>query len=87
MGWVCRSERLQGQAAARRGFCCCWISRIRCRPAASPPHRPTAVHLCFICVLHLANEHGLAIQGTPTLDHLAITQVPPMAAGSSDANR
>ncbi|MED6181093.1 hypothetical protein PIB30_016431 [Stylosanthes scabra] len=30
-------------------------------------------HLCFICLLHLANEKGLSIQGFPSLDDLAIS--------------
>ncbi|KAJ8442946.1 hypothetical protein Cgig2_019519 [Carnegiea gigantea] len=29
-------------------------------------------HLCFICLLHLANEHGLRIQGSANLDDLGI---------------
>ncbi|KAJ9560987.1 hypothetical protein OSB04_006147 [Centaurea solstitialis] len=29
-------------------------------------------HLCFICVLHLANEHGLSIHGCANLDDLTI---------------
>ncbi|KAL2245723.1 UNVERIFIED_CONTAM: Condensin complex subunit 2 [Sesamum indicum] len=29
-------------------------------------------HLCFICLLHLANEHGLRILGCPSLDDLSI---------------
>ncbi|VVA17574.1 PREDICTED: condensin complex [Prunus dulcis] len=29
-------------------------------------------HLCFICLLHLANEHGLSILGTTNLDDLSI---------------
>ncbi|CAI9090105.1 OLC1v1024796C1 [Oldenlandia corymbosa var. corymbosa] len=29
-------------------------------------------HLCFICLLHLANEHGLRIQGCANLDDLTI---------------
>ncbi|XP_060188895.1 condensin complex subunit 2 [Lycium barbarum] len=29
-------------------------------------------HLCFICLLHLANEHGLRIQGCVGLDDLSI---------------
>ncbi|KAK4492816.1 hypothetical protein RD792_000141 [Penstemon davidsonii] len=29
-------------------------------------------HLCFICLLHLANEHGLEIQNCATLDDLSI---------------
>ena len=32
-----------------------------------------SVHMCFICVLHLANEHGLAIKGVPALDDMRIT--------------
>lgn len=31
-----------------------------------------SVHLCFICLLHLANEHGLSVQGTQQLDHLTV---------------
>ncbi|XP_027348230.1 condensin complex subunit 2 [Abrus precatorius] len=29
-------------------------------------------HLCFICLLHLANEKGLSIQSFPNLDDLAV---------------
>ncbi|KAF5481033.1 hypothetical protein F2P56_001724 [Juglans regia] len=29
-------------------------------------------HLCFICLLHLANEHGLSIHGRTSLDDLSI---------------
>uniref|UniRef100_A0A5B7B5P1 Condensin complex subunit 2 n=1 Tax=Davidia involucrata TaxID=16924 RepID=A0A5B7B5P1_DAVIN len=29
-------------------------------------------HLCFICLLHLANEHGLSIHGCANLDDLSI---------------
>ena len=35
-----------------------------------------SVHLCFICVLHLANEHGLVIQGASDLCQLVIGNVP-----------
>ena len=35
-----------------------------------------SVHLCFICVLHLANEHGLVVQGAPELNQLIIGNVP-----------
>ena len=31
-----------------------------------------SVHLCFICLLHLANEHGLSVQGTSKLDQLTV---------------
>ncbi|GFY99154.1 hypothetical protein Acr_13g0005550 [Actinidia rufa] len=33
-------------------------------------------HLCFICLLHLANEHGLSVRGCANLDDLTI-HVPP----------
>ena len=33
-----------------------------------------SVHMCFICVLHLANEHGLAIKGVPSLDELHVSR-------------
>lgn len=29
-------------------------------------------HLCFICLLHLANEHGLSIHGSADLEDLSI---------------
>ena len=35
-----------------------------------------SVHLCFICVLHLANEHGLVIEGVQELNQLIISNVP-----------
>ncbi|XP_068666987.1 condensin complex subunit 2-like isoform X2 [Aristolochia californica] len=31
-----------------------------------------SVHLCFICLLHLANEHSLSIRDSTTLDELLI---------------
>lgn len=34
-----------------------------------------SVHMCFICVLHLANEHGLAIVGQEGMDELMIGNV------------
>lgn len=40
-----------------------------CRAAATSDISP---HLCFICLLHLANEHGLTINGCPNLDDLSI---------------
>ena len=48
-------------------------------PIPAPPP-PAAVHLCFICVLHLANEHGLVINSVPDLDQLLISNVPSGAA-------
>jgi len=35
-----------------------------------------SVHLCFICLLHLANEHGLSIHDSPGLDQLSIDNLP-----------
>ncbi|KAF8391580.1 hypothetical protein HHK36_023886 [Tetracentron sinense] len=40
-----------------------------CRAAATKDISP---HLCFICLLHLANEHGLKICDCPCLDDLQI---------------
>ncbi|KNA14477.1 hypothetical protein SOVF_107220 [Spinacia oleracea] len=34
--------------------------------------RDISPHLCFICLLHLANEHGLRIQGCTNMDDLSI---------------
>lgn len=34
--------------------------------------RDLSVHVCFICMLHLANEHTLRITGAPSLDSLAV---------------
>lgn len=41
-----------------------------CRAAASI--QEISPHLCFICLLHLANEHGLRIQDNANLDDLTI---------------
>ncbi|XP_027064801.1 condensin complex subunit 2-like [Coffea arabica] len=41
-----------------------------CRAASSV--RDISPHLCFICLLHLANEHGLWIHGSANLDDLSI---------------
>ncbi|KAK4789301.1 hypothetical protein SAY86_020620 [Trapa natans] len=38
-------------------------------------------HLCFICLLHLANEHNLKICGRPNLDDLSIHFPPGMSTG------
>ena len=35
-----------------------------------------SVHLCFICLLHLANENGLRITGAGSLDQMLIWDVP-----------
>lgn len=50
-------------------------------PADNPAGRleDLSVHLCFICLLHLANEHGLALQAVPEMDRLLVTHVPTAA--------
>jgi condensin complex subunit 2 len=50
-------------------------------PASNPAGRleDLSVHLCFICVLHLANEHGLVIKSVPELNSLLISNVPATA--------
>ncbi|KAK4758983.1 hypothetical protein SAY87_020284 [Trapa incisa] len=51
-----------------------------CRAAATNDISP---HLCFICLLHLANEHSLKIYGCPNLDDLSIhLPRPGMSPGS-----
>lgn len=35
-----------------------------------------SVHLCFICLLHLANENGLRITGAGSLDQMLIWDIP-----------
>ena len=35
-----------------------------------------SVHLCFICLLHLANELGLEIKDVPMLNQLSIGSIP-----------
>ncbi|KAB1215160.1 Condensin complex subunit 2 [Morella rubra] len=42
---------------------------VDCQAAAPEDISP---HLCFICLLHLANEHGLSIHDCSTLDDLSI---------------
>ncbi|KAG9159740.1 hypothetical protein Leryth_007764 [Lithospermum erythrorhizon] len=39
---------------------------------AAPSLKDISTHLCFICLLHLANEHGLRIEGCADLDDLRI---------------
>jgi condensin complex subunit 2 len=34
-----------------------------------------SIHLCFICVLHLANEHGLVVRGVPELNKMQISNI------------
>ena len=39
-----------------------------------------SVHLCFICALHLANEHGLSISSGEGLDTLSISLPTPSSS-------
>ena len=39
-----------------------------------------SVHMAFICMLHLANEHGLEIKDRPSLSDLDISNLPVAAA-------
>ena len=41
--------------------------------SAAGKNEDLSVHLCFICLLHLANEHSLAVKGTEALDQLVIS--------------
>ena len=63
------STQLPGGAGA-----CSWLAPRALQKRAG--RRTSSVHLCFICALHLANEHGLRITGVPTLDRLEISGVP-----------
>lgn len=51
---------------------------IACLPENGPAGRLSdlSVHLCFICLLHLANEHGLKITDAPSLDSLCVSNLP-----------
>ncbi|PRW32517.1 condensin complex subunit 2 [Chlorella sorokiniana] len=51
---------------------------LRTVPERNPAGRleDLSVHLCFICMLHLANEHGLVIRSVPELSRLLISNVP-----------
>nr|ADE76046.1 unknown [Picea sitchensis] len=44
------------------------------RCAAAAPEN-ISVHLCFICLLHLANENSLKIQDCSSLDELSISNI------------
>lgn len=50
------------------------------RESAAGRVQDLSVHMCFICLLHLANENGLVIKGAPDLTTLNISQVPGDAA-------
>ena len=42
---------------------------------AAAEREDISVQLCFICLLHLANEHNLRITDCPGMDDLKIFQV------------
>lgn len=44
--------------------------------SAAGARADVSVHMCFICLLHLANEQGLAVRGSETLDTLSVSGVP-----------
>lgn len=35
-----------------------------------------SVHLCFICLLHLANEHSLVVSDVTQMDRLLVSNLP-----------
>eukprot|EP00249_Psilotum_nudum_P032004 c47091_g1_i1 orf=213-2336(+) len=52
-----------------------------CRVAA---FQDISVHLCFICLLHLANEHNLSIKGCSDLNELYISNIQTDGSTSSE---
>lgn len=42
------------------------------RPGDGGRVEDLSVHLCFICLLHLVNDHDLSIEGTEGLDGLRV---------------
>lgn len=42
------------------------------RDCKAAPIEDISPHLCFICLLHLANENGLSISNSVELDELTI---------------
>ncbi|KAJ7520141.1 hypothetical protein O6H91_20G068600 [Diphasiastrum complanatum] len=70
-------EHLNRPPAKEEGYCGEGISfqrLLKCIPDSCPAAAPedVSVHLCFICLLHLANEHNLFIKGCSTMDELYI---------------
>ena len=45
------------------------------RSCTAAPIEDISVHLCFICMLHLANEHNLAIVGCDEMNELQVMNV------------
>ena len=65
---------LAGSRSEREGVLQEVMGRALC--GASPELlRDLSVHVCFICLLHLANENSLRISGVPSLDRLTANNV------------
>lgn len=62
------------------------LAAIPTRHRLSAPIEDISPHLCFICLLHLANEHGLSIHGCADLNDLRI-HLPPENHGLQSAVR
>ena len=70
-----------GPASEGEGDAAGNLSKAKAAPAAaaataalSAPFQDLSVHLCFICLLHLANEHGLALSNHGRLDELSVSR-------------
>ncbi len=44
-------------------------------PVPATSFKDLSVHLCFICLLHLANEHGLTLCNHGQLDKLSVSSM------------
>lgn len=65
-------ERAGGGAAAGGGKAGGGEGGAEAEAAAGGPLKDLSVHLCFICLLHLANEHGLQLTNHGQLDVLSV---------------
>ena len=65
----------RSRADAQEGFVDSFSDIVATLPRDNPAGRPEdiSVHLCFICMLHLANENNLTIKGEPSLSELRIS--------------
>eukprot|EP00899_Mesostigma_viride_P029495 jgi/Mesvir1/9730/Mv12196-RA.1 len=72
-----RAASMQPQegTAAEQGLSFQQLLRGFQQPCPAGMLQDISVHLCFICVLHLANEHGLAIVDRPDLTELYVRNV------------
>ena len=68
-------QRRAGGGAGGGGFADTFSDIVATLPRENPAGRPQdiSVHLCFICMLHLANENNLTIKGEPSLAELRIS--------------